>query len=292
MNPPAPRSLLRETETAAETGSAPACLNCGEGLLGEFCWRCGQEAADLHRPLRALAADFFDNVLSLDSKLLRTLGPLLFRPGWLTREYLAGRRVPYVRPLKLYLLTALLAFGLLAFFPHRVVRVVETPPAQERADGGATATSQAKKPPAWFEQKIGKALKEDPQKFAETFTANLPRTFFLLLPVFALLLKLLYLRRGILYLDHLVFALHCHAFGFLVMAVMVPLGDPRLIPQPLRVAMLVWLFGYLLLALRAVYRDSWPKAGLRLAALIFLYTIVFLIGVFVLMLLTAYWVQS
>ena len=139
---------MRETDTEAQTGPAPDCPNCRERLLGEFCWRCGQEAADLHRPLRSLAADFFDEVLSLDSKLLRTLGPLLFRPGWLTREYLAGRRVPYVRPLKLYLLTALLAFGVLTFFPHRVVRVVEKPPAQERAAGGtATATDEARKPP-------------------------------------------------------------------------------------------------------------------------------------------------
>lgn len=291
MEHPAPRGLLRETETVAETGSAPVCLNCGERLLGDFCWRCGQEAADFHRPLRSLASDFLDNVLSLDSKLLRTIVPLLFRPGWLTREYLAGRRAPYVRPLKLYLLAALLAFGVLTLFPHRVVRVVNNPPAQESGSGAtAAAASQAEKPPNWLDQIFGKAL-EDPQKFAETFTANLPRAFFLLLPVFALMLKLLYPRRGFLYLDHLVFALHCHAFGFLIMAVMVPLGDPRLIPRPLRAALLLWLFGYLFLALRAVYRDSWLKAGLRLAALMVLYNIVFLIAVFTLMLFTAYWVQ-
>ena len=68
---------MRKTETVAQPAPAPACLNCGESLLGDFCWRCGHEAADFHRPLRSLAADFFDNVLSLDSKLLRTLGPLL-----------------------------------------------------------------------------------------------------------------------------------------------------------------------------------------------------------------------
>jgi len=282
---------LRETDTETQTAPAPTCLNCGERLLGEFCWRCGQEAADFHRPLRSLTADFFDNVLSLDSKLLRTLGPLLFRPGWLTREYLAGRRVPYVRPLKLYLLTALLAFGLLAFFPHRVVRVVETPPTQERTDDGApAATDSERKPPSWIDQQFGKAL-EDPRKYAEILTANLPRTFFLLLPVFALLLKLLYLRRGILYLDHLVFALHCHAFGFLIMSVMVPLGDSDLVPRLLRAALLLWIFVYIFLALRAVYRDSWQKTGLRFAALIILYNIVFGAAMFALMLFTAVWVQ-
>lgn len=266
------------------------CRNCGETLLGAFCWRCGQEAADFHRPLRSLAADFFDNVLNLDSKLLRTIGPLLFRPGWLTREYLAGRRVPYVRPLKLYLIAALIAFGVLALFPERVVRVVHDPPAREGRRSDPARLTVRTQPPNWLERKFGKAL-EEPEEFAETLTANLPRTFFLLLPVFALLLKLLYPRRGILYLDHMVFALHCHAFGFLLMAVMVPLGSPELMPRPLRAALLVWLFAYLFLALRTVYRDSWLKTGLRFAALVILYNVAFLIAMFGLMLLTAFWVQ-
>lgn len=159
---------------------SPTCLNCGEKLLGEFCWRCGQEAADFHRPLRSLAADFLDNVLNLDSKLLRTIGPLLFKPGRLTREYLEGRRASYVKPPRLYLITALIAFGVLALWPNRVVRVVVDPPEREQASG-APLVRQAAKPPTWLDQRFGKAL-EDPQRFAEIFTANLPRAFFLLLP--------------------------------------------------------------------------------------------------------------
>lgn len=275
-----------ESDAAASAGPG-ACLNCGERLLGDFCWRCGQEAADFHRPLRSLASDFLDNVLNLDTRLLRTLGPLLLRPGWLTREYLEGRRAPYVRPLKLYLLAALLTFGVLALFPQNVVRVVVT----EEPGRGVAAAAGAVKDPTWLDRMFGKAL-EDPQKFAETFTASLPRAFFLLLPVFALLLKLLYLRRGILYLDHLVFALHWHAFAFLVMAVLVPLGAPELVPRPLRAALLLWIGASLFLSLRTVYKDSWLKTGLRFAALVFLYNIAFLIALFALMLFTAYRIQS
>jgi len=280
-------------QSKPEPGDAipSACRNCGERLLGEFCWRCGQEAADFHRPLRSLAADFLDNFLNLDSKLLRTIGPLLFRPGWLTREYLAGRRASYVKPLRLYLVTALIAFGVLALWPHRVVRVVVDPPEQERGNGAAPAvSSRDAKPPTGLDRLFGKAL-EDPRRFAEAFTANLPRAFFILLPVFALLLKLLYLRRGILYLDHLVFALHCHAFGFVVMAVLAPLAAAEL-PPPLRAALLLSLFVYLFVALRAVYGDSWLAAGLRLAALIILYGTVFGFAMFGLMLFTAYRLQS
>lgn len=257
------------------------CRNCGEKLLGEFCWRCGQEAADFHRPLRSLASDFFENVLNLDSKLLRTIGPLLFKPGRLTREYLAGRRAPYVRPLKLYLLAALLAFGVLALWPQRAVRVVHSPPEPERA-----ARAPVKKAPTEWDLKFRKAL-DDPRRFAESFTANLPRAFFLLLPVFALLLKLLYLKRGILYLDHLVFALHCHAFGFVVLAVAIPLAEAGL-PEGFRMALALSIFVYLFLAIREVYRDSWLRTGLRFATLIVLYGIVFGFALFGLMMFTIY----
>ncbi|HEX7180212.1 MAG TPA: DUF3667 domain-containing protein [Thermoanaerobaculia bacterium] len=93
LSGPTPSLSLREEIPSA-------CLNCGEKLLGNFCSQCGQEAADLHRPLRELTSDFLDNVLNLDTRLLRTI-PLLFRPGRLTREYRAGRRARYVRPLRL-----------------------------------------------------------------------------------------------------------------------------------------------------------------------------------------------
>lgn len=258
-----------------------ACRNCGETLLGDFCWRCGQEAADFHRPLRSLASDFFENVLNLDSKLLRTAGPLLFKPGRLTREYLAGRRAPYVRPLKLYLLAALVAFGVLALWPQRAVRVVQTPPEPESA-----ASQPAKKAPTEWDRKFRRAL-EDPQRFAESFTANLPRAFFLLLPVFALLLKLLYLKRRILYLDHLVFALHGHAFAFVVLAVAVPLAEAG-IPDAFRVALGLLVFVYLFFALREVYGDSWLKTGLRFAGLLILYGAVFGFTLLGLMMFTVY----
>ena len=257
-----------------------ACLNCGEKLLGEFCWRCGQEVVDLRRPMRDLASDLLDNVLNLDSRLLRTLGPLLFKPGRLTREYLAGRRAPYVRPLKVYLLAALVCFGILAIWPQGNVRVVVKP-----SEPGSVASQPASEIDPMYQKALA-----DSQRFADAFTANLPRAFFLLLPAFALLLGLLYLRRGILYLDHLVFALHFHAFALLVMAVAI-LSNTRMSPHvaaAIGVAAWLWIFAYLFLAMRAVYRDSWWKAGLRFAALLILYGAAFGLSVYGLMRLTIY----
>jgi hypothetical protein len=268
--------------------SPSACLNCGEKLLGEFCWRCGQEAADFHRPLRSLASDFLDNVLSLDSRLLRTIGPLLFEPGRLTREYLAGRRAPYVRPLKLYLLAALLSFGVMALWPQTVVKVVVSDPepqAEERADDVDST------PPFGIEGLDFEEALADPKRFGEVLTANLQRALFLLLPIFALLLKLLYLRRRILYLDHLVFALHFHAFAFVILTAMILIeaaGIPPPVLAPVGVAAWLWIFAYLFLALRRVYGGSRLTAGLRFAALLISYGTVFVFALLGLMLLTVY----
>lgn len=131
----------------------------------------------------------------------------------------------------------------------------------------------------------------DPQRFAETFTENLPRVFFLLLPAFALLLKLLYLRREILYLDHLVFALHFHAFAFLLMAAAIVInesGIPLGLAAVIGLAAWLWILVYLFRALRVVYGGSRLNAGLRYAALLFLYGIVFSLSLLGLMVLTVY----
>lgn len=131
----------------------------------------------------------------------------------------------------------------------------------------------------------------DEKRFGEEVAANLPRAFFLLLPVFALLLKLLYWRRRRLYLDHLIFALHYHAFAFVIFTWMILAGAARL-PQPLLVplvlALWIWIFLYLFLALRTAYDDSWLAAGVRFGALVISYGFVFGLALAGLMLITAY----
>ena len=86
------------------------CLNCGTPMLGEFCYQCGQPQKGMIRHLPGLIADFFDSVFNLDTRTVRTLGPLLTKPGFLSTEYFAGRRTRYVTPLRLYLFLSVIAF--------------------------------------------------------------------------------------------------------------------------------------------------------------------------------------
>jgi hypothetical protein len=86
------------------------CRNCGAPMLGDFCHACGQPQRSLVRHFATLVDDFVDNVLNLDNRTWRTLVPLYFQPGHLTVEYLEGRRVRYVAPLRLYLFLSVIAF--------------------------------------------------------------------------------------------------------------------------------------------------------------------------------------
>lgn len=90
--------------------SARRCENCGVPLQGEHCHACGQPTKGLVRHFSSVIGDFFDTVFNIDSRVLRTLGPLLTRPGFLSMEYFAGRRVRYVTPMRLFLFLSLLAF--------------------------------------------------------------------------------------------------------------------------------------------------------------------------------------
>jgi hypothetical protein len=94
-----------------------ACANCGETLAGEYCSGCGQRAVSLQRPAIDLLSDAVGDLLNLDTRLVRTLRPLLLTPGQAAKEYIAGRRVAYVPPLKAYLIAALIFFSLFTVFP-------------------------------------------------------------------------------------------------------------------------------------------------------------------------------
>src|SRR5260221_5900427 len=79
------------------------CANCATALVGRYCSQCGQDSHTHRLPARTLLADAADQLLSVDSRVLRTLSLLVCAPGELTREYIAGRHQPYVPSLRLYL---------------------------------------------------------------------------------------------------------------------------------------------------------------------------------------------
>src|SRR5450755_4233942 len=105
--PTAPRDVV-----VAETSDVvPArCKNCDAALLGRFCVNCSQ-AANVHVPTTLeLAHEFLEGLTHSDSRLWRTLTTLWFKPGKLTQEFVAGRRIAYLPPFRLYLVLSILFF--------------------------------------------------------------------------------------------------------------------------------------------------------------------------------------
>lgn len=90
------------------------CLNCGTDLRGPFCHYCGQPDKNLMRFFPALLREMLEDFMDFDSRFMRTMKPLLFKPGKLTRDYLDGRRFRYVPPMRLYIFSSLLMFFLAA----------------------------------------------------------------------------------------------------------------------------------------------------------------------------------
>ncbi len=90
------------------------CLNCGCKLVGDYCYCCGQKA-HVHRSLRAFMGDFIAGVMNFEGKFWRTLPMLAWRPGEMTRRYIAGERARYISPIALYLFTVFAMFAVLNF---------------------------------------------------------------------------------------------------------------------------------------------------------------------------------
>lgn len=105
-----PRVLAHREDFIHGTFSTENCLNCGEVLTGQHCSHCGQRARVRVLSLWGLTRDLVGDVFDWDSRIWRTLRPLLFSPGKLTIDYLRGKRASYTPPFRMYLLLSVAFF--------------------------------------------------------------------------------------------------------------------------------------------------------------------------------------
>lgn len=101
--------------------STVICENCHTEVEGSFCSQCGQSVESTLKYFWTVILHLLDDIFSFDSRASRTLYPLMFKPGFLTNEYFAGRRVHYVPPLRLYLFISIIFFIILKFFVDNTV---------------------------------------------------------------------------------------------------------------------------------------------------------------------------
>lgn len=259
---PAPVALLAIT----------SCPSCGEQVRGRFCPRCGQSHAEVRVPFWKWLGDYLQDTFHLESNLARSLGTLLRRPGALTVTYLEGQRSTHVRPFRLYLTASFIYFLALSLLPPKDLIEVNVGPEASRGtkvgldqplvevwvDTEAPAAVERLREDTPFKRKlnrfVAKGREEAREQALRTVSSTMPKAMFVLVPVFALLLGLLYRKTGRFYAEHFLFALHFHAFAFLALSMglvlvrLLGLGSSPLIQ--------LTIVTYLFLSLRRVYGQS------------------------------------
>lgn len=292
------------------------CLNCGAAINGKFCSNCGQENLQIKESFGHMMNHAISDYFHFDHQFFHTLSPLLFKPGKLTTEYMAGRRTQYLHPVKMYIFISLVYFVLLfKSNTQDIVRIssdnakteqaadklkvsvksdvnnsILLSPAQKKAinknvDFKADSIKRdiiaankkdtiktyeqyvevQKKLPAdkrdgfvdrYLEKKQFEWAKEGKsanEEINEGIKHNVPKMMFLLLPLFALILKIAFSSNKKFYVEYLIYSFHFHCFVFLFLAFIMLLQ--LFIPHNLIDLIIILDVGALLVVLWYMYRS-------------------------------------
>lgn len=309
-------NLSKTSEADSSAGAPRLCGNCGQEVPELFCTRCGQNTKEIRVSFRSLLRDFAGEFFNYDSKFIRTVIPLFVRPGFLTNAFLDGKRVRYVAPLRLYVLSSVFFFLILAIVSKgsssngsaevrrgAVFSVsgnkTEAFQQPENRNGelgarnssdpssnrrGARFTDARFDNGSWFGRYINERLDAQDRKIQEIgydafmrelvgeFMSSLPMALFFLMPFFALLLKLFYWRSAPLYIDHLIFAFHYHAFVYVLTSIFLIVGSRADVLLAFSIAFGFFSYPvYLLLAMKRVYKQKWLWTVLKFSIVSLIY---------------------
>ncbi len=337
------------------------CKNCSTEIEGHYCHFCGQAYHDHKESFGELVYEFVSDFLHFDSRLFKTVLPLLLKPGKLTKSYNEGKQLSQFHPIRLYLFSSFVYFFLFFYFnnpetkfepanynpdtyirdssvslnkkdstllieqktqdpesPNEILagkpitipnsgqsefvtlkdssvkysftvsayidslmkkRVspeeylkIQNSPGKNKKDGFLSRIITIRLLTINLEGDAGK--REFFKKVLEKFLHNIPKMLFFLLPVFALLLKLLYIRgKQFYFVDHAILSLHYFSFIFLLLIISHFILDKILNTTFFTSMASIWILIYLLLAMKRLYLQSWGKTIVKYAALGFLFVI-------------------
>ena len=327
------------------------CLNCGTIVEGRYCQNCGQENVIPKETFWHMFTHFFYDITHFDSSFFHTIHHLILKPGFLSKEYMIGRRASYLHPIRMYVFCSAIFFLLFfSFFTENInIGTVENKPltSKERAkeierlqekllkmpgdtsllNGLAKAkdTTHAfsakdvieaegenplislvdvnysswreydsaqkqlpgNKKDGWAKRRLVKrqmdintTYRDNPEeaikKFIESLLHRLPYMLFVSLPLFALILRLVYIRRKkFYYADHGVFTIHLYVFTFILLLVVFSLSELENLTHwgvlnLLMFILFLVLFFYLYKAMRNFYGQGRGKTFLKFLLVAFL----------------------
>jgi len=326
------RTLREDSQQDFAPIEGPDCLNCGTRLRGQYCGECGQRARNRLISLWQLLSEAFGDLLEFDSRLWRTLIPLLIRPGQLTRDYLEGRRARFMPPFRTYLVLSVIFFVVAFFDPRDDMSLLFEPPPEPTAEETAAQEAEAEQAkqeviqelaedgiiigdaipeehaeaiqeqieetvdedgqgfnlqidddtgecsiegddiadlPQWLQRRLTperlehiceRVAADKGATFLDLLLDNIPIALIVLLPLMALVLKILYPLSRRYFVEHLLFFVHFHAFFFLILTLQILFARiTSLLPIPEAIAILtivaaaLYIPVYLYMAMRRVY---------------------------------------
>jgi hypothetical protein len=257
------------------------CTNCGAQLEMSYtyCPQCGQQNHDLNIPVRHLLEEALEDILHFDIKSVRTIKALTFKPGFVTSEFIKGKRAQYVPPVRLYIFISFLFFLLLSLSSgkHEPISPADsssTPTVitfyninsqelrglqQAQLDSlmqsrGLALTILNK----YMVRQMSRISREGQEGFNHLLVKGISYQMFALMPLFALFVFLLNRKKAQYYIGTLIFSIHYHSFIFLLLTI-------SLVVDWLPGISLIWAVSiiicpvYLYLALRHMYQGSRMK---------------------------------
>ena len=340
------------------------CLNCGHIVEEHFCPHCGQENIVVKEDAMHMVAHAIADYFHFENKFFGTLKPLLLKPGELTKQYVAGKRVSFIHPIRLYIFVSIVFFlftlggKIKEGKKEKVVETTQLSKKQQDSVALATVEENLKYIPggnklrdsilneareeiakdtventkknkgvsklkfgreSWssldstvlaYENKQAALPKKDrdgfvkhyvvkrfieinqyenpQQKFVEGLLHNVPKMMFLLLPLFALILKLVYINKDKYYYEHLIYSFHVHSALFLAVLFTMALQWVFKLFFPingiLATACFFYMVWYIYRSLRTFYGSSRWVTILKIFFLNFCYITVFTICLLVIML--------
>ena len=277
-----------------------SCPNCGHALSPaiKYCPECGQKNHSLAVPLKTIAEELLESTLHFDTKLFKTLKLLIFKPGSLSAEFMSGRRKSYVHPIRLYIFISFIFFFLITFRSHHPTgerSPQEIASADREADFNLSVqgikTSELRtltKPqidslmnvrgigPTAMNNllitQLARIAKDGRTEFLHQLAKNVSYMMFVVMPIFGLLVYLLYRKAAKYYMAGLVISVHIHCFIFLLLSLYVMMTW-FVSPIFLLLLLPVLIFAYVFLALRSLFRQKAGMTFVKTAAIGFLHLV-------------------
>jgi hypothetical protein len=265
------------------------CKNCKTQFKGNFCPNCGQSVYEFEKPFRFLIVDLVGNIFAFDTRLWKSMSSLIFRPGKFVEEYLNGRRARYMSPFRLYIFVSFLFFLFLSIYAGSQIRISEADkneinlsinnqinPFKSETDSlktkelnyGESSISEEK-----LTNAISKVL-NNPKMYMDSFLKFVSWSLFLLMPVYALFLWLLFRKSKKYYYSHLILAINQHSFVFLlfILILCTKLLWPMRTYHPENYLMASIPF-YLFFGKLHLYKRRWPTTLFKTFTVLILYGI-------------------